>query len=54
MAARFAGRFLELAKCLTAEVGLDHEAIAEDHPPHLEYFAIIERAWKEAREEQLI
>jgi hypothetical protein len=47
-AAVFAKRFLNIAKSLTAEAGLDHEASADHHPRHKEYVALIERAWKEA------
>jgi hypothetical protein len=43
-----AKRFLELARSLTADAGLDLTASAEGHPRHSEYVLIIERAWKEA------
>jgi hypothetical protein len=52
-ARNFAKCFLALARSLTAEVGLDFKASADDHPRHEEYVALIERAWQEARELQL-
>jgi hypothetical protein len=47
-ATALAKRFLNTAKSLTAEAGLDFGASADDHPRHEEYLALIERAWEEA------
>jgi hypothetical protein len=33
----FPERFLEIVRSLTTEVGLDHEASAEEHPRHAQY-----------------